>query len=160
MYKKILLGTDGSDYSLRAAQKVIELTKLNDTKVVAFHSVEHHAIPSGLDLGYPFVTTRTYEIPPQDYQRIREEYEVKGREVIEETERLFAEYGLDIEVRLVMDEDADDYITRIVKEEGFDLVVLGFKGVHSTLEKIEEFFSGSIAKKVFEKAPCDVLLIR
>jgi len=160
MYKKILLGTDGSDYSLRAAQKVIEFKKLNNAQVVAFHSVEHHAIPSGLELGYPFVSTQLYKIPPQDYQRIREEYEIKGKEVINATERLFAEYGLEIEVRLVMDEKPEDYITRIVEEEDFDLVVIGFKGIHSTLEKIEEFFSGSIAKKVFETAPCDVLLIR
>lgn len=160
MYKKILLGMDGSDYSLRAAKKVIELKKLNDAQVVAFHSVEHHAIPSGLELGFPFVSTRIYEIPTRDYQRIREEYIIKGKELIEDTERLFAESGFEIEVRLVEDEKPEDYINRIVDEEDFDLVVIGFKGIHSTLEKVEEFFTGSIAKEVFEKAPCDVLLIR
>ncbi len=44
-----------------------------------------------------------------------------------------------------------------MEEENFDLIVLGSKGEHS---KLEQIFSGTIAQKVVNDVPCDVLIVR
>ena len=44
-----------------------------------------------------------------------------------------------------------------MKEEGFDLVVIGTKGIHS---KLRQILLGSVAQRVVKNAPCDVLVVR
>ncbi len=52
MYKKILIGVDDSENAIRAAKKVIEIQKLHDSEVVAFHSVIHHLSEMNPGFGY------------------------------------------------------------------------------------------------------------
>ncbi|MFX0075091.1 MAG: universal stress protein, partial [Candidatus Hermodarchaeota archaeon] len=42
MFKKILLGVDKSENSMKAVNKVIEIQKETNAKVVIFHSFLHH----------------------------------------------------------------------------------------------------------------------
>ncbi len=155
MYKKILLGMDGSDDAKRAAKKVLELQQPGVTKVVAFHSADHHMIPIRISLATPL--GGTYAIPAADYSRIRQEYREAGTRLLNATDKMFKDANIEIETRLIESEDPDQYIERITKEENFDLVVLGCKGHHS---KLEEVFIGTVAENALNKAACDVLLVR
>ena len=62
-----------------------------------------------------------------------------------------------VETRLIYNTMPEDYIKKIVKEEEFDLVILGCKGDHS---KLRRTFLGTVPDKVINEAPCDVLIVR
>ena len=42
MYKKILIGIDNSEDSMRAVEKALEFQKNEDSEIVVFHSIVHH----------------------------------------------------------------------------------------------------------------------
>ena len=70
---------------------------------------------------------------------------------------MFDEAKMPVETHLIEDEDPEDYIERMVREEGFDLVVIGTKGIHS---KLRQVILGTVATRVIKHVPCDVLIIR
>ncbi len=157
MYKKILLATDGSEDAIRATKKIIEMQKLTKCNVVAFYSVEHHMIPQFLPTGLPFFNVRPYTIPAMDYAKLRAEYEAAGKVLLAETKKMFDAEGGKVETRLILNKSPDNYIKTTVKEEKFDLVVLGCKGHHS---KLKEVFLGTVAEYALNHADCDVLIVR
>jgi len=147
------LATDGSDEALRAAGLVVDLQEKYGSKVVIFHSVEHHMIPKVFVLGIP----GQYSVPAVDYNKIRAQYVEHGEEILETTKNMFAGQNGSVETRLIKDEEPEDYIKRIVEEENFDLVALGYKGVHSKLKRI---LLGTVASKIINDVNCDVLIAR
>lgn len=153
IYRKILLAIDESNHSLRAIEKVMEFQNSWNSEVVMFHSIKHPskvllssmAIPSGYG---------TYYVSEQEL-----DYELKtaGDELIHARKELFTNNNLPVETRLITEEAPEDYIERIGEEEGFDLVVIGTKGIHS---KLKQLLLGTVAHKVIKHSPCDVLIIR
>ncbi len=85
------------------------------------------------------------------------EYKEVDSKILRSKQKIFDNKELAIESRLIEDEYPYEYINRIIKEEQFDLVVIGIKGSHS---KIREVIIGSIAQKVVKNTPCDVLVIK
>ena len=150
MYEKILIGLDDSENSYRAVKHVIELKKKFNSKVIAFHSVLHHLSevnPSYMGAGSGSVISL----------QIHEDYVNRGKKIIEKTEELFKEAGLDADTRLIYDIPPEDYIEKTVEKEEIDLVVVGCKGQHSKLRKT---FLGTVPDKVVNSAECNVLIIR
>jgi nucleotide-binding universal stress UspA family protein len=159
---------DNSDEAYRAVKRTIEIVKNqksmekavknnNLTEIIAFHSTEHRKLSEKLALYVPSSFGSNYSIPPIDYRKIQEEYEIHGRQILEKTNKLFDEKYIEIETRLITDEKPEDYLEKMVKKENIDLVVLGSKGEHS---KLEQIFSGTIAQNVVNDVPCDVLIVR
>lgn len=153
MYKKILLAIDGSPNSERALQKVIELQKNWNSKVVMIHSIKHSKnllLPQiGLTSGYG-----SYYINEQE---ILEESNRESEKLLFSMQERFKKENLLVETRVILDEHPEDYIERIVSEEQFDLVVIGTKGIHS---KRNQLIIGSVAQKVVKHVACDILIIR
>jgi len=156
MYTKILLATDGSDNANRAAERVIEFQKKWNSKVVVFHSIEHHMIPKSIPYMIPTFAGQTYAIPNVDYEESQKKYEKAGGQILTETKKMFDDAGMPVETRLIKYEKPEDYIINILEKEYFDLVVLGSKG-HSILERI---FAGSVTQEVLNNAYCDLLVVR
>ncbi len=157
MFEKILLAVDGSEDSNRAIKKTIELQKKFDSKVVVFHSVEHQMIPKIIPLGYPFGGANFYTVPYSDYESIRREHIKKGENILKEAKEFFEKAELSVETRLIEEYHPDEYIKEVVEKENFDLVILGCKGHHS---KLKQVFLGTVATKVLNDTPCDVMVIR
>lgn len=149
IYKKILLATDGSYHANNAAEQVVEFQKKWNSKVVIFHSTNHHTLPSSL---YPNV-----DLPQEIYRNINEVIKEAGREILTKTKKIFNKAGLSVETRLIEDKDPEDYIKKVVGEENFDLVVLGARGHHS---KLKMMLLGTVSSNVIKNAPCDVLVVR
>ncbi|MFX0132450.1 MAG: universal stress protein [Candidatus Hodarchaeota archaeon] len=156
MYEKILLAFDGSKDSIRTARKVIELQKKWNSKVVAFYSIEHHLIDMFVGFQLP-IGPGFYTNVPRSYKDIQIDYKIEGEKILDYVKKMFNNEGIPLETRLIKDEDPEDYIERIVEEENFDLVALGCRGNHSKLKRI---FNGSVAQKVLNDAPCNVLIVR
>ena len=153
MYNKILLAIDESSDSLRAVEKVIELQNNWNCKVIMIHSIKHPkkvtltsiALPSG---------GGSYYVSEQKLLNYAKE---KGEKLLYKMKEVFNKKNLPVETRLIIDEHPEDYIKRIVKEEHFDLAVIGTKGIHS---KIKQIIMGSVAQRVVKYTPCDILIVR
>lgn len=156
MYKKILLATDGSKESSRAAARIVDLVKGTDAEVVVFHSTEHHNVQKVVvgngEYNYPI-----YEFDQKQYETLQKRFEQQGNNIIGTAKEIILENGIKVEGRLISGEAPDDYIKHIVPEEHFDLVVLGNKGRHS---RLKELLLGSIARSVVNHVRCDVLVVR
>ena len=151
MYKKILIGVDGSEDAHKALKRVIDFYKDWNSKIVIFHSIEHHMIPVVMP-----VFTTSYSFPVSSHSMIRDEYTKVGNQILEETKKVFENKGIPIETRLVEKVKPEKYIIDKIKEENFDLVVLGGKGQHSKIGAI----LGTVSTHVVNNADCDVLVIR
>ena len=150
MYEKILLCIDGSEDAHKAVKKVMEFHKVWDSQIVAFHSIEHHmVIPT-----FSIFDSNPFAI--NSYRMIRNDYEKLGRHIMEETKQIFEEAGVPIKTRLIDNIKPEEYAIERVKEENFDLIVLGSRGHHSKLKMV----LGTVATHVVNNAECDVLIIR
>ncbi len=152
-----MLATDGSENAKRATRKALELAKRMNAVVVAFNSVEHHMIPRTLPVMIPFAPVGSYSVPQMDYSRIRDEYRIQGAAVLKNVEEVFGAQQVPIETRLIEEETPEEYVQNTVKEEGFDLVILGCSGHHS---KLRRALMGTVANKVLNEADCDVMVVR
>jgi nucleotide-binding universal stress UspA family protein len=78
-------------------------------------------------------------------------------ELLKKTEKFFDNSISSVETRLIEDLSPSEYISKVVVEENFDLVIIGSIGHHS---KLKEIFLGTVSTNVSKNAPCDVLLVR
>jgi nucleotide-binding universal stress UspA family protein len=134
IFDKILIGIDDSEESIRAVNRVIEIQKGSEGKVVAFHSVTHQLSKSK-----------------------QEKLISRGKGVLSKAGQMFEETDIPFETRLIEDQDPEDYIEKIVEEENFNLVVLGNAGEHNSLKSR---LLGSIPTKVMNTISVDVLVVK
>jgi nucleotide-binding universal stress UspA family protein len=151
MFKKILLGVDSSENSMKAVDKVIEIQKETNAEVVIFHSFLHHITelrPTFIGKSSPD-TSLSYEIH-NDIVR-------EGTKLLDDIKAIFEEKGLKVEIRRIFDYGPQYYIEEKVKEENFDLVVLGYEGKHS---KLRRTFVGTVPDYVINHVDVDVLIAK
>ena len=139
--KKILVATDGSEYTKNAVKKALSLAKMLDAEIVGLYVVDISPIvPMTLD-----ETT----FPMVEFMRN------EGDDVLESLKKQ-AE-GMGVRIKLMKREGIPaDEIIEAAKEEDVDLIVIGTLG-RSALEKL---LLGSVAEKVIRHAPCPVFVVR
>jgi len=173
MYKKILIATDGSKHIDRAASIIIGFYKKWGSQIVIFHSIKHwleKVSPPSHGWTVPYASNAYFNantvvtpvlIEGEKYPEIKRlsEFEVQhlGESILVGKKAIFEELQIPVKIRLIVKDNPEDYIQRIVPKKKFDLVVIGIKGIHS---KISQIFLGSVAESVVKNAPCDVLVIR
>jgi nucleotide-binding universal stress UspA family protein len=145
MFRRIVVGTDGSDTAGKAVEEAIALAKA---------------------LGASIELVSAYEPVPN--QRLREEaraapadmqWMVNPREEVDATLRRACEAiraaGVDV-TAYAREGDPADSILDVAEERGADLIVVGNKGMTGA----KRFLLGSVPNKVSHHAPCSVLIIR
>lgn len=150
-----MVPTDGSEHSMRAAERAIRLALEFNSTVVLFHSINHHYVPQEIPLPFSFLGKTQYKVP--DYMALEEEFKKHGEKVLKETKKLFDDAGVPVETRLILDISPSDYVKKVVKAEGFKLVILGCKGHHW---KLKTATIGTVAEKIMNEADCDVMIVR
>ena len=139
--RKILIATDGSEYTKEAVKKGLSLAKMLDAEVIGLYVVDvSPIIPIPLDES---------SFPMVDFLRN------EGEEVLEKLRKEAENVGIKIKTIKKEGIPADEII-ETAKEEDVDLIVIGSFG-RSALEKL---LLGSVAEKVIRHAPCPVLVIR
>lgn len=134
IFDKILIGIDGSDESIRAVNRVIEIQKGSEGNVVVFHSVLHKGSSSK-----------------------QKKLISKGKGVLSKVSKMFEKANIPFETRLIEDQDPEEYIEKIAESENFNLVVLGNAGEHKSLKAK---LLGSIPTKVMNSISVDVLVVK
>ena len=140
MFRKILVGLDGSDAARHALMSALDLAALTGAELHVV-SVEEHL---------PAYAATVGEV--QDEDRFEHAY---FKPVQAEARRLASERGVRLAAE-VTPGHAAQVLTRRAAETGCDLIVLGHTG-HSRLHHL---FLGSTADRVVERAHCPVLIIR
>ena len=137
--RKILIATDGSDYTKKAVSEGLSLAKVLGAEVTALYVVDQTSFVS-----FPMDSSivNVYSLLEKEGKRAVEEVVNEGREMGVEVTPMVVEGS---PTRKIVETAAD-----------FDLVVLGTLG-RSALSKL---FMGSVAERVTRYAPCPVLVVR
>jgi nucleotide-binding universal stress UspA family protein len=131
--KKILVPTDGSACSLKAAEYAAEIAK--------HFEAEAHLLN--------VISPSTIRVPWK-----REEK--NSMHALQETKKVFDQRDTQAILRKPVRGNPAKMICQIAEEEGFDLIVIGCRG----LSGIEAFFLGGVSDKVSQHASCPVLIVR
>ena len=145
---KILVPVDGSHSCLHAKMLTSSIAKKFNSKVTVVHVVSHEFMHPELKA--------LYQLPPSILHRIDEAYLQAGKKIIRNAEELFREAGIEVDARLVTYEDPAEFILQLVKDEGYDLVVIGNRAEHQS----ERYSLGSVTEKVARHADCPVLIVK
>ena len=137
--KMILVAVDSSDYSRKALEKAIELSKLMDTKILLVHC--HRRFPS--ILGEPYLQNAITAII-NDANKIVEPY----RKILRESGREFLER--------ILEGPAGNVIPNVAKIEKCEMIIMGSRG----RSDLKGLLLGSVAHRVLQQSPCPVLVVR
>lgn len=142
MYKKILLPTDGSEYSKKAAEHALWIAKASGAEIIAL-SVTDTSSLIGLPLDDVIV-------------RIKEMLQEEATKSLENVAEVMQKDDKELKITLKTEEGSPaDVVLKTIKEEEIDLVVVGTSGKHG----LDRFLLGSVAENVVRSAICPVLVV-
>jgi nucleotide-binding universal stress UspA family protein len=136
---KVLVATDGSEHSMKAVQRALELAETQGAQVTLM-SVAYY-VQGNFD-GMPM--------------NIQEKLEDEARAALKKGKALFDAKNLPVETVLQAGLVPANLIIQKAQDGKFDRIVIGSTG-QNALEKI---LMGSTASKVVAHAPCEVTVVR
>lgn len=141
MYKKILVPTDGSDYSRRAFEESIKIAELTQAKVIVLHVVHNTTEYWSYALSYGFSLSD---------KAIRDLGEVAISITMANQE-----HTVPVTTKILSGNPTSTILDEIEKEN-IDLVVMGSHGKGF----IKGSLLGSVSNRVVQMAPCPVLITK
>ena len=140
MFERILIATDGSENSERAAKFGIELAKLAGGKLIAMYVAD---------------ISRMAHLPDDMLLfSIRELLIKEGNEAVEFIEKLASEGGVTCD-KVVAEGIPSDEILDYASAEGISIIVLGNVGRTG----LDKFLLGSVAEKIVRNSKIPVLIV-
>lgn len=141
LYKKILIATDGSEYTKKAVDYGVDLSKHTGAKLHAIYVVDTAAFASiPMDAAWESM-----------YELLRQEGNEATKYVAEKAE---AE-GVEIE-RLTVEGHPADELIKYAESNSIDMIILGTIGKSG----LDRFLLGSVAEKVVRNSKIPVLVVR
>jgi nucleotide-binding universal stress UspA family protein len=137
---KVLVATDGSEQSMKAVKRALELAEKEGAKVTLM-SVAFYSDAVGVD-----------EWPPG----IQEKLDFQAKDAIDKAKELFDKKGVAVETVIEAGIVPANNIIRKAKDGNFDRIIMGSTGRTGILRAL----MGSTASKVVEYAHCSVSIIR
>jgi len=148
MFEKILIATDGSKHSDRAAEAGIEMAKLYSSAVTALFV---------MDIGkeYGPLGDLISKVADDLIAGIRGNLQNQGDQVTKRVEEMAKMADIAVTRKITEGYPAEDII-RVAKEGDMNLIVIG--GIGAT--GLERFLLGSVADKVVRSSNIPVLVVR
>jgi nucleotide-binding universal stress UspA family protein len=138
-FMKVLVATDGSETSMKAVARALELAEKQGAQVTIM-SVAYY----GADY--------LEGMPPN----IKDKLEDEARSALKKGKALFDAKNLPVEMVLEAGLVPANLIIRKAQEGKFDRIVIGSTGLNA----LERILMGSTAAKVVAHAPCEVTVVR
>ena len=139
--RKILVPTDGSDSSIRAADFAVNLAKHFGSEIIAIYVIDHVILEE---------ISKIHE-----RHQLEEEIRRKAERCLSYIVKSAQREGLKASSILV-EGQPHDQIVRHAESLGVDIIVMGSKGRRG----MNRILIGSVAERVIEYAPCPVLVMR
>ncbi len=141
LYKKILIATDGSEYTKNAVDNGIELAKNTEAKLYTIYVIDTAAFASiPMDAAWESM-----------YELLKQEGDEATKHV---AERAQAE-GLEVD-RFTVEGHPADEIIKFAEKNSINLIVMGTLGKSG----LDRFLLGSVAEKVVRTSRIPVLVVR
>ena len=153
MFESILIATDGSKNSERAAKVGIELAKLSGGEVTVVYVADIGKHMPTRSLSTPFGGLNPDAIA-YAATILREELLEEGEIATRQVEELAKESGL-VSKRLIVEGNPASEILRIAKEAKMNVIVMGSIGKTG----LEKFLMGSVAERVVRNSNVPVLIV-
>ncbi|WNF37421.1 universal stress protein [Bacillaceae bacterium IKA-2] len=139
MFKKVLLAADGSQHSIRAAEKAIAVVKANSNSMIDVFYVIDGA------------TSKTDVLSHADKYTIAVERKAK----LQPIEEMLEKEGVTHKFHFIHGEPGPAII-KYANEHKFDLVVIGSRGLNT----LQEMVLGSVSHKVAKRVNCAVMIVK
>ena len=143
MYKRILIATDGSDKSMKAAEEGMELAKGLGAQVIALNVVNEVVIASAVrQLG-------------ADRKEVEAKLEKAGGKAVDDLKAMGDKLGVNVDTIVRIGAPANTVIDTAGAEKA-DLIVMGSHGESGA----SKLLIGSVVQKVLYWATIPVLVVR
>ncbi|MGE5335822.1 MAG: universal stress protein [Nitrososphaerota archaeon] len=145
MFKRIVVGTDGSETAAEAVRQAVDLARLSGATlsiVSAYQPVSGRRV-KGEQEGAP--ADVQYEIGPREDVNL----------VLDAAAADAKEAGIEVQTHPV-EADPADAILNVAEETNADLIVVGNKGMTGA----RRYLLGSVPNNVSHHAPCSVIIVR
>lgn len=145
--EKILLPTDGSEHSLRAARyarKLLERSPLSSLTILHVSDIPKEVLAHGYMLEVTI-----------DPQVIKDLTETQKEQALNETKKEFLNVNFRIDT-LNQIGNPVQIICDLVEKEGYDLIIMGSRG----LGELKGILLGSVSDRVSHLAKCPVLIVK
>lgn len=135
--EKLLIATDGSEYSKSALREAINLAKTCSSKLLAISVVKTN--PEFEDL------------VPQVIEKLEKEV----REHLESIKKMASKEGIDCEVIVHLSEEPYQDIVDVAEKNKVNMIIVGTHGRTG----LKRLMMGSVTAKVIGHSPCNVLVV-
>lgn len=143
MYKRILIATDGSDKSKKAAEEGMELAKALGAQVIALNVINEVVIASAVrQLG-------------SDRKEVEERLKVAGEKAVDNIKAMGTKMGVNVDAIVTIGAPANTVIDMAGAEQA-DLIIMGSHGESGATKLL----IGSVVQKVLYWATIPVLVVR
>ena len=146
---KILVCTDGSEKSKKAIQEasvIAEGCKVDEVAVI--HVYDYNM--------FPYATGPIAPEHVEQYQKIIDEQKAIKEKMLSEDEKIFKEKKINTHT-ILKEGNPSDVIIKIAQEEGFDMIVVGSRG----LGGLKKILLGSVSNAIMQEAEnCSVLVVK
>lgn len=139
--KRIMIATDGSDYSIRAAELGISLSKLLKAEITIIYVIDTVVLDQISKVG--------------ESDDIENELKRDGERYLKYIRSLAEKEDLKPNTMLLKGRPFEQ-IVHLAKSMSMDLIVMGTYGRRGA----DRILMGSVAERVIEYAPCPVLVVR
>jgi len=136
---KVLVATDGSEHSMKAVQKALEMAQKEGAQVTL------------MSVAY-FSKDDFDDMPPN----IQDKLEAQAAAALKKAKEVFEAQKIHVEAVLEAGVVPANNILKRAQEGNYDLLLIGSAG----LTGIKRALMGSTAAKVVAQAPCSVMVIR
>jgi nucleotide-binding universal stress UspA family protein len=136
---KVLVATDGSEHSMKAVQRGLELAETQKAQVTL------------MSVAY-YVADYMEGMPPN----IQDKLEDEARAALNKAKALFEAKNLPVDTVLEAGLVPANLIIQKAQEGKFDRIIIGSTGMNA----LERIIMGSTASKVVAHAPCEVTVVR
>jgi len=140
---KILVPIDGSDNSIKAIEKAMELGEQNGNAQILLLTV----VNSQKDNPYIIEQDYTSELSKRNIEH--------GKRILAEGLNYSKEYGGNVDT-LLRNGDIAENIIDVAEDEGYDLIIMGRRGMSISARSL----LGSVSNKVINYANKSVLVVK
>jgi len=153
--KKILVAIDGSEPADNALDFALNLVEKYSASLVLLNVYSRASVLSMIS--YPTYSTATADSIPATIAAYHKELTNRHGKMLEAALKKATNLKPNVKVSTkLMEGNPAQKIVEMAKEENFDLIVVGHRG----LSGIKALFLGSVSNRVVHEAECPVLIIK
>ena len=143
-HQKILLTTDGSDYSFNAIKHAISILDLSDKEVYIVSVKEN-----------PEFLPMEASMDKNWLDSIEKQQKIHATKAINKVKMVLEDVQIPVKNEIILTGNPAQKIIDLCEQEKVDLVVMGAR----TKTDLSKLLLGSVSKRVLENVNCDVLVI-